>query len=247
MLSKRSPSTPQQDTSITRLLSSPSSLIYLCMKTDNYEQAKHIIKLFNVNDDKSSKAVLFAEEYEKAFQKLALLEKNKSKEKTATPANKGRLSALKNIASAAAAGIASISPTSVVEELLLSSSIDLKSSGLIVTEPAHAHFVTALVCVDFLCTGHMSRRSCQNLLEMARMKINLGMGNYETSLQKLSPLSYLSLIYLQIPIWVHCYHYIPIVCLLITIIVSVIIKIINMVIKILINVLFTVINIISNI
>ena len=150
----------------------------MCMKKDNYGQAKHIIKLFDTDNNECSKLVLFAEEYEKSFQRLTQFQKSKTKEMSEkTSAKKGRLSILKNVASAAAAGIASVSPASIVEELLLSSSIDLTSSGLVVTEPAHAHFVHALVCFDFLCTGPMTKQSCRSLLGMAKRKMDLGMGN----------------------------------------------------------------------
>ena len=179
MLDEPLTNTSLQDTNIPRLLSSPSSLIYMCMKKDNYGQAKHIIKLFDTDNDECSKLVLFAEEYEKSFQTLTQFQKSKTKEVSGkkTSAKKGRLSILKNVASAAAAGIASVSAASIVEELLLSSSIDLTSSGLVVTEPAHAHFVHALVCFDFMSTGPMTKQTCQSLLGMAKRKMDLGMGN----------------------------------------------------------------------
>lgn len=178
MLDQPLTNTLLQDTGIPRLLSSPCSLIYMCMKKDSYGQAKHIIKLFNTDNDECSKVVLFAEEYDKSFQRLTQLQKSKTKEMTEkTSPKRGPLSILKTVASAAAAGIASVSPASIIEELLLSSSIDLTSSGLVVTEPAHAHFVHALVCFDFLCTGSMTKQSCRSLLEMAKGKMDLGMGN----------------------------------------------------------------------
>ncbi|XP_028414314.1 zinc finger FYVE domain-containing protein 26-like isoform X2 [Dendronephthya gigantea] len=165
------------EVSIPRLLSSPSSLVYMCMKKDSYAQAKNIIKLFNVEEEDSSKAVHFAEEYEKSFQKLTQIEKSKKKEKssTKTPEKKGRLSALKNVASVAAVGIAATSTTSIVEELLLCASTDLASSGFTLTAPAHAHFLHALVCFDFLCTGQITKHSCKNYLKMARSKMDIAM------------------------------------------------------------------------
>lgn len=163
---------------ISRLLSSPSSLIYMCMKKDSYAQAKHIIELFNIEDDESSKAVHFAEEYEKSFQKLAQTVKSKARERISSKSRerRGRLSALKNVASAAAAGVAATSTASIVEELLLSASTNLASSGFTLTEPAHAHFLHALVCFDLLCTGHISKLSCKQFLEMAKKKMEIAMG-----------------------------------------------------------------------
>lgn len=170
--------TTSKEAGIPRLLSSPSSLIYMCMKKDSYAQAKHIIKLFNIEDDESSKAVHFAEEYEKSFQKLTQAEKSKTKERASpkTPEKKGRLSVLKNVASVAAAGVAATSTTSMVEELLLSASTDLSSSGFTLTEPSHAHFLHALVCFDFMCTGQITKLSCKNFLEMAKTKMEIAMG-----------------------------------------------------------------------
>lgn len=150
----------------------------MCMKKDNYAQAKHIIKLFNIEEDESSKAVHFAEEYDKSFQKLSRAEKLKSKAKTPskTTEKKGRLSVLKNVASVAAAGIAATSVTSIVEELLLSASTDLATCGFALTEPAHAHFLHALVCFDLMCTGQLTKMSCTNFLEMATKKMEIAMG-----------------------------------------------------------------------
>jgi hypothetical protein len=175
---KPSTRTTSEQADIPRLLSSPSSLIYMCMKKDSYAQAKHIIKLFNTEDDESSKAVHFAEEYEKSFQKLTQTEKSKTKERTSsrTTERKARLSVLKNVASVAAAGVAATSTTSIVEELLLSASTDLASIGFTLTEPAHAHFLHALVCFDFLCTAQISKPSCKNFLEMAKKKMEIAMG-----------------------------------------------------------------------
>ena len=150
----------------------------MCMKKDSYAQAKHIIKLFNIEDDESSKAVHFAEEYDKSFQKLTQAEKSKSKEKSPskTTEKKGRLSVLKNVASVAAAGIATTSVASMVEELLLSASTDLSTCGFALTEPAHAHFLHALVCFDLMCTGQITKTSCRNFLEMAKKKMETAMG-----------------------------------------------------------------------
>ena len=168
---------PSKEAGIPRLLSSPSSLIYMCMKKDSYVQAKHIIKLSNIEEDESSKSVHFAEEYEKSFQKLTQAEKTKAKESASkTPEKKGRHSVLKNVASVAAAGIASISTTSIVEELLLSAGIDLSSCGFTLTEPAHAHFLHALVCFDLMSTGQISKVSCKNFVEMAKKKMDIAMG-----------------------------------------------------------------------
>lgn len=170
--------TTSLEVNIPRLLSPPSSLVYMCMKKDSYAQAKSIIKLFNVEEEESSKAVHFAEEYEKSFQKLTQTEKNKTKEKASTkmPPKKGRLSGLKNVASVAAVGIAATSTTSIIEELLLSASTDLASCGFTLTEPAHAHFLYSLVCFDFLCTGQITKHSCKNYLKMAKGKMDIAMG-----------------------------------------------------------------------
>ena len=148
------------------------------MKQDNYGQAKHIIKLFDIEDNESSKAVLFAEEYEKSFQKLIQIQKSKTRSAKTSVKKDRRLSVLKSVASTAAASIAAVSSASIVEELLLSFSVDLAASGLILTEPAHAHFVHAVVCFDLLCAGVTTRSACKAMLEMAKQNMDVAMGNY---------------------------------------------------------------------
>lgn len=142
------------------------------MKNDNYTQAKEIMKLFNIEDDKSSKAARFAEEYENSFQKLTVREKSNLKTSPKTIAKKtSRLSVLKNVASVAAAGVASTSNSSIVENLLLSSNANLKSSDFF-NSYVREHFVHALVCFDFLCTGCFTKESSINFLVKARNKFN---------------------------------------------------------------------------
>ncbi|KAJ7371027.1 Zinc finger FYVE domain-containing protein 26 [Desmophyllum pertusum] len=58
---------------IARMLSSPDTLIYMCMRKDNYERALQVIKMFNMAQKPSAQAAVFAEKYGKTVKQLESL------------------------------------------------------------------------------------------------------------------------------------------------------------------------------
>lgn len=176
----------KDDSVIARMLSSPDTLIYMCMRKDNYERAHQVIKMFNMEQKPSAQAAVFAEKYAKSVKHLESLQP-KTKRVVTQGLSKSRkpLGGLGAVAMAAASG-SHTSLASSLDELLNTPSLaavlnpslkaeDMASGNSTLVKLIDAKMVPTMLCTDLACTVAVSWSMCKALLEMAKSRITEGM------------------------------------------------------------------------
>ena len=171
---------------IARMLSSPDTLIYMCMRKDNYERALQVIKMFNMAQKPSAQAAVFAEKYGKTVKQLESL-LPKVRRVTAQGLSKSRkpLGGLGAVAMAAASGASTSMVSNLIDELLTMPSLtailnpslnpeDLASGNATLVKFLDPYMVPTMLCVDLACTAAISWSVCKTLLEMAKSRLTDG-------------------------------------------------------------------------
>ena len=165
------------------MLSSPDTLIYMCMRRDNHDRAQQVVKMFNMKDEVSSQSTVFAEQYEGTVKRLISLQPKGRRIIGQQGIMKGK-SVLGAVAMAAAAGVTTPAVPPLVDELLTSPALpvvlsDQQEEVMTPTKVALSqHLVPSLVptmiCVDLACTVATTGQTCKTLLEMANGRLNEG-------------------------------------------------------------------------
>ena len=176
----------KDDSIIARMLSSPDTLIYMCMRKDNYERAFQVIKMFNMAEKPSAQAAVFAKKYGKALRDLESLQP-KVRRLPTQGLSKSRkpLGALGAVAMAAASGANTSLVSDLIDKLLsipcLSAVFnpslgpeDLASGNSNLVKFLDPQMVPTMLCVDLACTAAVSWSVCKTLLEMAKSRIISG-------------------------------------------------------------------------
>ena len=173
----------KDDSVVARMLSSPDTLIYMCMRKDNYERALQVIKMFNMAEKPSAQAAVFAEKYSKALRDLESLQP-KARRLPVQGHSKSRkpLGALGAVAMAAASGANSSLVSDLIDKLLSIPSLsavlnpslrqeDLASGNSTLVKFLDPQMVPTMLCVDLACIAAVSWSVCKTLLEMAKSRI----------------------------------------------------------------------------
>ncbi|XP_076098495.1 uncharacterized protein LOC143068375 isoform X2 [Mytilus galloprovincialis] len=158
---------------ISLMLSSPETLLIMCVQRCNYNQASQVTKLMKLEDRPEAVEVSFAQRYASAVKKLHSL--NLGLQRTA-PANPGKLS-LKALGSVAAAGVATVSVSSVADELLSLQKlpkIPHPKCQVVQTSKLDRCFkqenCPSMILFDLLCTGCRSWEMCNNMIDAIRSR-----------------------------------------------------------------------------
>lgn len=182
----------KDDSVIARMLSSRDTLIYMCMRKDNYERAHQVIKMFNMAEKPSAQAAVFAEKYSKSVKHLESLQPKARKTKTqGLSKSRKPLGALGNVAMAAASGSYSSMVSSLMDELLTTPSLaavlnpslnpeDLVSGNSTLVKFLDPQMVPTMLCVDLACSAAVSWSVCKALLEMAKSRLTEGKSSIPT-------------------------------------------------------------------
>lgn len=173
----------KDDTVIARMLSSPDTLIYMCMRKDNYDRAQQVVKMFSVKEELSSLSAVFAEQYEGTVKRLVSLQPKGRRAIGQQVSVRGK-SVLGAVAMAAAAGVTTSSISHLVEELLTSPALPVLISGqregditptkFALAKHLMASLVPTMICLDLTCTVATTGQMCKALIEMALGRLSEG-------------------------------------------------------------------------
>ena len=168
---------------IARMLSSPDTLIYMCMRKDNFERAHQVIKMFNMAQKPSAQAAVFAEKYDKSVKHLESLQPKASRiSSQGLLKSRKPLGALRAVAMAAASGSHTSLISSLIDELLTTPSLaavlnpsisseDMATGNSTLVKFLDPQMVPTMLCVDLACTAAVSWSVCKSLLEMAKSRL----------------------------------------------------------------------------
>lgn len=168
-----------QQSIVTRMLSSPETLLTMSLMRNNIPQAAQVIKLMKLNEKTQETAeVSFSESFHqtaKAIGSLTLA----AREPRLVSSKKFSMQALKN---AAAAGVATSSLANYVEDLLASPTIPPlpkpRPSKEQIQDPSLTqHFqvdTTTVILMDLACTTCHSWELCCNIFDIIRAKGKVG-------------------------------------------------------------------------
>ena len=171
---------------ISRMLSSPDTLIFMCMRKDNYERARQVIKMFNIAEEPSAQAAVFAEKYAKKVKHLESLQpKTKRAMTPGIMKSQNSLGVLGAVAMAAASGSQTSLVSSQIEELLSTPSLaavlnpsvkpeDLVTGNSSLVKCFDPQFVPTMLYLDLACTVSVAWSTCKALLDMAKSRITKG-------------------------------------------------------------------------
>lgn len=176
----------KDDSVIARMLSSPDTLIYMCMRKDNYERAHQVIKMFHISQKPSAQAAVFAEKYSKSVKHLESLQP-KTRRVTTQGLSKHHkpLGALGAVAMAAASGSQTSLVSNLIDELLTTPSLAavlnpslspevLVSGNSTLVKFLDPQMVPTMLCIDLACTTSVSWSVSKALLEMAKSRLIQG-------------------------------------------------------------------------
>ncbi|XP_070571338.1 zinc finger FYVE domain-containing protein 26-like isoform X2 [Ptychodera flava] len=166
---------------ISRMLSSPETLLRMSLRKTNFTQATQVTKLLKIEDESEVVEVSFAQHLDIAMKKIEILEPKKptTSEKVVnrTSLVRSNLSAIANVA---ASGMASSSVTSIVDELLSTSQLPVittkenrRSCDALLERFATNQEVPALVILDLACTSSNNWDVCKDLLQMSTDKLQM--------------------------------------------------------------------------
>eukprot|EP00794_Sanderia_malayensis_P003215 gene3215-3692_t len=153
---------------LSRMLSSPESLVYLCLRKGSNLQAKQVLKMFNLYGTPCAWEVEFAEYFDTTLKEL----KDKSTQ-ALEPSHASGVSHLSTIKLAAAAGLFSSAVRSIIEKLLLHPYVTSgegpgaggRNSGPMV-------FSAVAVCADLALSGELGSTVCKTVIEKAEALLN---------------------------------------------------------------------------
>ncbi|KAK7502719.1 hypothetical protein BaRGS_00005969, partial [Batillaria attramentaria] len=169
-----------QPSVVTRMLSSPETLLTMSLMKNNFAQAAQVIKLMKLNEKTREVAeVSFSESFDKTAQAVSALNVAAKERRTSSSSKKFSMAALK---SAAAAGVATASLSNFVEELLASPHIPAlpkpRSESSQVQDAVLMqlfHVDTALaILLDLACTSCNSWELCCNVFDIIKAKGKTG-------------------------------------------------------------------------
>ena len=175
---------------IARMLSSPDTLIYMCMRKNNYERAFQVIKMFNMADKQSGQAAIFAEKYDKSVKQLESLQpKERRISRQGLSKSRLPLGGLGAVAMAAASGVGTSLASSLVDDLLGTASFaavlnpslsfeDVESGNPALRKFLDPNLVPTMLCVDLACTASVTWPVCRAFLEMAKSRLTKGELNH---------------------------------------------------------------------
>ena len=177
----------KDDSVIARMLSSPDTLIYMCMRKDNFERAHQVIKMFNMAQKPSAQAALFAEKYSKSVKHLESLQPKGRRIMASQGLSRSRkpMGALGAVAMAAASGSYTSQISKLIDDLLTTPSLaavvnpslnpeDLTSGNSTLVKYLNPQMVPAMLCIDMASTAEVSWSVCKTLLEMAKSRLTEG-------------------------------------------------------------------------
>ena len=176
----------KDDSVIARMLSSPDTLIYMCMRKDNYERALQVIKMFNMAEKPSAQALAFAEKYSKTMKHLESLQpKGRRVQSQGLLKSRKPLGGLGAVAMAAASGASNSMVSNLIDELLampsLSAVLDpsltpenLANGNSTLVKFMDPEIVPTMLCVDLASTAAVSWSVCKTLLDMGKSRITEG-------------------------------------------------------------------------
>lgn len=176
----------KDDSVIARMLSSPDTLIYMCMRKDNYERALQVIKMFNMAEKPSAQALAFAEKYSKTMKHLESLQpKGRRVQSQGLLKSRKPLGGLGAVAMAAASGASNSMVSNLIDELLampsLSAVLDpsltpenLANGNSTLVKFMDPEMVPTMLCVDLASTAAVSWSVCKTLLDMGKSRITEG-------------------------------------------------------------------------
>ncbi|KAK6181134.1 hypothetical protein SNE40_009062 [Patella caerulea] len=161
---------------IPLMLSSPDSLLSMCLSKGNFGQATQVIKLFKLEKKDDTAEVSFSDSFKKAASSLSSLVENPGK---AAPSSSrpGKLS-IKALGSVAAAGMASATLTNITDDLLSVRDIpqlpkpNLPKSNKLLIFFTEVH-VSIAVLVDLLLTSCKTWELCNKMLDVIKSKMNV--------------------------------------------------------------------------
>ncbi|XP_078590684.1 zinc finger FYVE domain-containing protein 26-like isoform X2 [Branchiostoma floridae x Branchiostoma japonicum] len=166
---------------IPRMLATKGTLLNMCLQRGNYTQAHQVIKMFQFKNEANVAEVKFSENYEAASKQLQSVEVkskggNMSGKADKPAASKSPLGA---IASAAAAGMASMSLNNIVDQLLKTERLptvvwadeEEMTTKPLICSLIRSENVPAMIIFDLACTATNSWEVSRSLLEMADKKV----------------------------------------------------------------------------
>lgn len=173
----------RDDSSVARMLSSPETLIFMCLRKDSYDRAQQVIKMFHMHGKQSANAAIFAEKFSVVFKDLSNLQRRTR----ASPSHLNSSSrTLGAVAMAAASGVSSTVTSHSIDQLLTSSIpspvvlSDMETSDDVIKKSPlygyiHPDLIPAMVCLDLACTVNAPMEVCKNLLDTAKSRLQQGL------------------------------------------------------------------------
>ncbi|XP_019625924.1 PREDICTED: zinc finger FYVE domain-containing protein 26-like [Branchiostoma belcheri] len=180
---------------IPRMLATKDTLLNMCLQRGNYTQAHQVIKMFQFKNEANVAEVKFSENYESAIKQLQSVEMKSKGGNTSGKPEKPAVSKspLGAIASAAAAGMASMSLNNIVDQLLKTEKLPTvvwADEEEMATKPHICSLirnenVPAMIIFDLACTATNSWEVSRSLLEMADKKVMPAVKTQELQTYKL--------------------------------------------------------------
>ncbi|KAL3872697.1 hypothetical protein ACJMK2_035906 [Sinanodonta woodiana] len=154
---------------IASMLSSPITLLNLAIRRGNHQQATQVIKLFKLENHTETIEVYFSQAYSKAFKNVqSLTDAEQSSLPSLTP---GRLS-MKSLANVAAASIATVSITTIVDDLLSFNMIPQmpkietdKSIPVQISQNLEPGNIPMMILLDLACAAGKTWKVCNHLMD----------------------------------------------------------------------------------
>eukprot|EP00058_Branchiostoma_floridae_P025167 XP_002610657.1 hypothetical protein BRAFLDRAFT_65848 [Branchiostoma floridae] len=166
---------------IPRMLATKGTLLNMCLQRGNYTQAHQVIKMFQFKNEANVAEVKFSENYEAAIKQLQSVEVKSKGGNTSGKVDKpaASKSPLGAIASAAAAGMASMSLNNIVDQLLKTERLpavvwadeEEMATKPLICSLIRSENVPAMIIFDLACTATNSWEVSRSLLEMADKKV----------------------------------------------------------------------------
>ncbi|XP_069118425.1 uncharacterized protein [Argopecten irradians] len=162
---------------IPLMLSSPESLLNMCICKGNYPQASQVTKLLKLGDRPEVAEVTFSQSYSEAVRKLHGLNIGSHKN-TPSKNNKPGRSNMKALASVAAAGVATVSISGVAEKLLSQPDLpSVPSPRTWGSLPAKMEWTfqkencEVMILFDLLCIGCRTWEMCNNMIDSINVQL----------------------------------------------------------------------------
>ncbi|KAK3587800.1 hypothetical protein CHS0354_042763 [Potamilus streckersoni] len=154
---------------ISSMLSSPIMLLNLAIRRGNHQQAMQVIKLFKLENHAETIEVYFSQAYSKALKNVqSLTDAEPSSLPSWTP---GRLS-MKSLANVAAASIATVSITTIVDDLLsfpmLPQMPKMETDKRIpvqISQNLEPGSIPMMILTDLACTAGTTWKVCNHLMD----------------------------------------------------------------------------------